>query len=184
VRGLTTLQAIAGLETAGVSKPRTSVMPAKGQEQRGNRNRADRRLRTRPLSAGRPRCAISIRHECASVDIAVIEAGLPVKEPMPRRRCYRQPNSIGARRPLPAAATSAAGSPAFPVATEVRHLLTGGLSSVGGIRAADIRARADSWSRFLPSSAPPQPAMGMQRRAPWREDMGQVLTVSRIALRW
>src|SRR5271166_2540676 len=36
--------------------------------------------------------------------------------------------------------------------------------------------------RFSPSSAPPQPPAGMQRRAPRRDDRGQVLTASRIAL--
>src|SRR5580704_3657981 len=57
--------------------------------------------------------------------------------------------------------------------------LTGGSCSFDGTSAASV-VGADSWPRFSLSSASPPPATGMQRRAPWPEDRGQVLTVSRI----
>lgn len=42
-----------------------------------------------------------------------------------------------------------AGVPGLPVITEVQHSLTGGYYSFGGSRAANARARSDSWPRVI-----------------------------------
>jgi dienelactone hydrolase len=42
-----------------------------------------------------------------------------------------------------------AGVPGLPVVTDVKHPLTGGYYSFGGSRAANARARSDSWPRVI-----------------------------------
>lgn len=49
----------------------------------------------------------------------------------------------------PGAGHLCGGVPATPVATKVRHPLTGQVYSLGGTAAANARARADSWPRVL-----------------------------------
>jgi bile acid acyltransferase/acyl-CoA thioester hydrolase-like protein len=90
---------------------------------------------------------------------------MPRAEIQLRARCER-----GFRHPLvhlryPGGGHVCAGVPRITGATKVRHPLTGGPCIFGGTRAGNARARADSWPRLSPSSAP-QPATGMQRRAP------------------
>jgi len=49
----------------------------------------------------------------------------------------------------PGAGHLCGGVPGTPVATEIRHPLTGQVYSLGGTAAANAHARADSWPRVL-----------------------------------
>jgi hypothetical protein len=90
---------------------------------------------------------------------------VPSAEVQQKARCERGFRHLLVHLRYPGGGHVCAGVPGIPVATEVRHPLTGGPCSFGCTRAGNARARADSWPGFSPSSAP-QPATGVQRRAP------------------